>query len=348
VELSVRSPGTDYPARAEISAAEIVAWARDLVDPALRMAVRRLPAETAELAGYHLGWQSGPGGGGKAIRPALAFLSAEAVGGTAASAIDAAVAVELVHNFSLLHDDVMDGDRTRRHRPTAWVVFGIPAAILAGDALLVLATQVLAESDGPLAGHGPAWLGEALLTLVEGQCADLTLAGRDDVGLADCLAMASGKTGALLGAACALGAFAGGGSPEQSATLRQFGEHLGLALQLVDDLLGIWGDPRVTGKPVRADLAARKKSLPVVAALTSGGPAARELAERYATPQPLGEAGALAVAGLIERAGGRAWAQAEARRQLGAALACLAEARPEQAAAGRLTRIAHMVTDRDR
>lgn len=148
------------------------------------------------------------------MRPALVFQAAEAVGGTAEAAIPAAVAVELVHNFSLLHDDVMDNDRMRRHRPTAWVVFGAPAAILAGDALLVLATQILAESDGPL-----AVLGEALLTLVHGQCADLTFADRAGVSLAECLEMASAKTGALLGGACALGAYAGGADPDRAAAL---------------------------------------------------------------------------------------------------------------------------------
>lgn len=317
--------------------------ARELVDPALRVAVARLPAAVAEVVGYHFGWTTG-GDGGKAVRPALAFLSAEAVDGTSAAAMDAAVAVELVHNFSLLHDDVMDDDRVRRHRPTAWTVFGTPAAILAGDALLALATRILAERDGP----GVRWLSEALLSLVDGQSADLALSERTDVRREECVAMASGKTGALLGAACALGAHAGGAGPERCARLRRFGEHLGLAFQLVDDLLGIWGDPRTTGKPVGADLAARKKSLPVVAALNSGHPAADELAERYADPRPLDESGVLAVANLVERAGGRDWARTESRRQLATALSCLAAARPRPEAADRLACLAQLIIDRDR
>ena len=334
-------------AQEDLSAGEIMAWGRDLVTPALRVAVKRLPTEIADLAAHHFGWSSG-GDGGKAVRATLALLSAEAVGARSADALDAAVAVELVHNFSLLHDDVMDGDRTRRHRPTAWVAFGIPAAILAGDALLALAGQVLAESDGPLAGPGPGWLAEALLALVEGQNADLNLAGRERAGLAECVEMAAGKTAALLAASCALGACAGGADAARTAALKEFGSHLGLAFQLVDDLLGIWGDPSVTGKPVRADLAARKKSLPVVAALNAEGPAARELAERYASPEPFGEAEEIAVAALIERAGGREWARAESRRRLAAALAALAEAGPVPRAADRLTRIARLVVERDR
>ncbi len=330
--------------RMAVSADEIMRWARDLVDPALRSAVGRLPDAVAEVVGYHFGWAPGSGGGGKAIRPALTFLSAEAVGGADADAMDAAVAVELVHNFSLLHDDVMDNDRWRRHRPTAWVVYGVPAAILAGDALLALATQILAERDGQAALR----LTGALMSLVDGQCADLTMANRADVGREECVAMAAGKTGALLGVACALGARAAGAGQERADSLRQFGEHLGLAFQLIDDLLGIWGDPRVTGKSVGLDLVTRKKSLPVVAALSSGHPAARELAERYADPSPLDEAGVSAVAELVERAGGRDWAQAESRRQLAGARSCLAAARPHPAAAERLECVARLIADRDR
>ena len=329
--------------RDRTTADEIMRWARDLVDPALRAAVKRLPGPVAEVAEYHFGWSTGSDGG-KAVRPALTFLSAEAVGGTATMATDAAVAVELVHNFSLLHDDVMDNDHTRRHRPTAWVKFGIPSAILAGDALLALATRILAEYDGPEV----LWLNDALLSLVDGQSADLALPERTDVRWGESVAMAAGKTGALLGAACALGAHAGGAGPERSAELRQFGEHLGLAFQLVDDLLGIWGDPLVTGKPVGADLTARKKSLPVVAALNSEHPAARELAERYADLQPLDEADVLTVADLVERAGGRDWARAESRRHFTAALSCLAGARPQRAAADRLECLARLIIDRDR
>lgn len=329
--------------RMAVSADEIMRWARDLVDPALRSAVGRLPGEIAEVAGYHFGWGPGGGGTGKAMRPALTFLSAEAVGGDAAVAMDAAVAVELVHNFSLLHDDVMDDDRLRRHRPTAWVVYGVPMAILAGDALLALAMRILSGRDGRAA----RLLTGALMSLVDGQCADLTMTSRADVERDECVAMAAGKTGALMGVACALGAQAAGAGQERAASLRRFGEHLGLAFQLVDDLLGIWGDPKVTGKPAGPDLVARKRSLPVVAALNSGHSAARELAERYADPSPFDEAGVLAVANLVERAGGRDWAHAESRRQLAIARSCLAAAGPHPAAAERLECIARLVTDRD-
>jgi geranylgeranyl diphosphate synthase type I len=253
--------------------------ARELVTPGLRAAADRMNSATRQVIGYHFGWwdeqgRALEGNSGKAVRPALAMLAAEAVGGTADRATNAGVAVELAHNYSLLHDDVMDEDRTRRHRPTAWTVYGVPAAILAGDALTTLATEALVADGPPLSTQGVERFDAALLRLVDGQAADTAFEGRTDVRLDECVTMASDKTSALFAVACELGALAGGAAPQRVWQLRQFGEHLGLAFQLVDDLLGIWGDPVGTGKPVLSDLRVRKKSLPVVAALNAGNGAA--------------------------------------------------------------------------
>lgn len=334
------------------SARAVLAWSRDTIDPALRAAVDTLPASMRRITGYHLGWwdeQSRPSGadGGKAVRPALALLAADAVGGAPTVAVPAAVAVELVHNFSLLHDDVMDGDHTRRHRPTAWSVFGPGAAILAGDALLTLAYDVLAASGHPAAGEGMRTLSTAVLDLLDGQNADLAFEARGDVDLPECLRMAEGKTGALQGCACALGALFGGGNREQVEHLRSFGAHLGLAFQHVDDLLGIWGDPAVTGKPVHSDLSSRKKSLPVVAALTGGSAAGRELAALYLREEPLSGTDLVHAAELIDVAGGRAWSQAQADDLLAQALGDLQSAAPTARAAAELGALARLVTRRD-
>lgn len=334
------------------SAREVLAWSRDLVDPALRAAVDTLPASMRRIAGYHFGWwdkHGRPAGadGGKALRPALVLLAAEAVGGVPATAVPAAVAVELVHNFSLLHDDVMDCDVTRRHRPTAWSVFGLNAAILAGDALLTLALDVLAASGHSAAQEGMRMLSAAVLDLVDGQSADVAFEERADVDLAECRGMAENKTGALLGCACALGASFGGGSREQIEHLRGFGKHLGLAFQLVDDLLGIWGDPAVTGKPIYSDLQTRKKSLPVVAALTSDTPAGRELATFYHRDQPLSAADLVHAAKLIDTAGARGWSQAQADDLLAQALGHLRSAGPTAQAAAALGALARLATRRD-
>jgi geranylgeranyl diphosphate synthase type I len=332
---------------------EVLAWSRSVVDPALHAAVDTLPASMRRIAGYHFGWldeHGRPAGadGGKAIRPALSLLAAEAAGGDPAPAVPAAVAVELVHNFSLLHDDVMDGDTTRRHRPTAWSVFGQGAAILAGDALVTLAFDVLAASGHPAAQEGTRMLCAAVQELVDGQSADLAFEGRADVDVPECLSMAEGKTGALLGCACAMGAAFGGGTPAQVLDQRAFGAQLGLAFQLVDDLLGIWGDPAVTGKPVYSDLHSRKKSLPVVAALTSGTPAGRELAALYHREAPLSGPDLVHAADLIDTAGGRAWSQAQADERLEQALRHLRAASPPSRATAELAALARLVTRRDR
>jgi geranylgeranyl diphosphate synthase, type I len=296
-----------------LSGADVLASCRSLVEPAMRDAVATLPASMARVAGYHLGWSDPAGraldgiGIGKALRPALAVSAARAAGGEAAQAVPVAVAVELVHNFSLLHDDVMDGDTSRRHRPTAWTVFGASPAILAGNALLVLAFETVA--------HDPAAVGilaAAVQELLEGQSADLSFERRNDVTLAECRRMAIAKTGALLGCACALGGLAVRKDADDGGHLTTFGRQLGLAFQFVDDLLGIWGDPAVTGKPVHSDLGSRKKSLPVVAALNSATDAGGELAVLYQREGTLSAAELSTAAGLVAIAGGRAYATEQA------------------------------------
>jgi geranylgeranyl diphosphate synthase type I len=323
------------------TARETLAWARELVEPELRAAVAGLPPSMRPIARHHFGWDDG-GGGGKAVRPALVLLATQAVGAPAQRAVPAAVAVELVHNFSLVHDDVMDGDATRRHRATVWKVFGVSPAILAGDALLALAARLLADQP-----EGLRVLMTAVLDLVEGQSADLEFEQRDSVGTDECRTMAAGKTGALLGCASALGALAGGGSPGQVARLRAFGEEVGLAFQFIDDLLGIWGEPAVTGKPVYSDLRNRKKSLPVVAALASGTEEGRELAALYRTGEALSAPQLVHAAELVDRAGGREWSQAQADELLARALAQLRAAGLRQQAQAELEGLAHLITRRD-
>jgi geranylgeranyl diphosphate synthase type I len=331
---------------------EVLAWSRTLVQPATRAAIDSLPGSMRQVAGYHYGWWDQHGrpsdaDGGKALRPTLVLLAAEAVGGDATAAIPAAVAIELVHNFSLLHDDVMDGDITRRHRATAWTVFGRNAAILAGDSMLTLAFDLLAASGHPDSREGMRLVSTAVQALVEGQAQDVGFEDRTDVELAECVAMARGKTAALISAACAIGALFGGGRCVQVDHMRGFGEELGLAFQLVDDLLGIWGDPKVTGKPVFSDLHNRKKSLPVVVALTSGTPAAHELHRLYDSERALSGPDVELAAELIELAGGRSWSQAQADDRLKRAVQRLRSADPCAGAAAELAGLARLVIRRD-
>ncbi|MET9830477.1 family 2 encapsulin nanocompartment cargo protein polyprenyl transferase [Streptomyces sp. NPDC006385] len=337
-------------------AAVILERARALVEPELRAAVASLPGSMRRVARYHFGWEHpdgtpATGNAGKAIRPALVLTAAAALGGPGAraAAVRAAVAVELVHNFTLLHDDVMDRDTTRRHRPTAWAVFGDADAILAGDALQALALRLLAEDTHPASTAAAARLAGCVVELCAGQHTDTAMEkrGPGDVGLDEVLAMAEAKTGALLGCACALGALYAGAADEDVAALDAFGREAGLAFQLIDDVIGIWGDPSRTGKPVGADLTARKKSLPVVAALTSGGPAAAELAALYESPyDEEGEEDIARTALAVERAGGRDWAQAQAADRMARAMQELARAVPDPEEAGGLLALAEFVTRR--
>ncbi|MEW2153721.1 family 2 encapsulin nanocompartment cargo protein polyprenyl transferase [Streptomyces sp. NPDC007189] len=337
-------------------AATLLERTRAVVDPELRAALTSLPGSLRRIALYHFGWQNADGtpaagNAGKAIRPALVLAAAAALGGPAArtAAVRAAVAVELVHNFTLLHDDVMDRDTSRRHRPTVWTVFGDADAILAGDALQALALRLLAEDPHPASGPAAARLAGCVVELCAGQHTDTDMEHRapDEVTLDEVLAMAEAKTGALLGCACALGALYAGAGDDEVAALDGFGRQAGLAFQLIDDVIGIWGDPRHTGKPAGADLAARKKSLPVVAALASGTEAAAELAELYGKPYVSGDDEGIArTARAVERAGGRDWAQAEAADRMARAVQELSRAVPAPEAAGGLLALAEFVTRR--
>ena len=330
---------------------EGVALARDLVGPAMEAAIARLTPDVRAVAAYHLGFADAAGnpirsGSGKALRPALALLSARAAGAPPERGVTAAVAVELVHNFSLLHDDIMDNDTERRHRPTAWTVFGVGPAILAGDGLLALAQDLLLEDDTLKGAWAARCLSAAVLRLIDGQGEDLAFEKRDDVTLPECLDMAGNKTAALMACACSIGAVHLGAPPTLAMALAGFGAHVGLAFQLTDDLLGIWGAPEVTGKPVRADLRARKKSLPVVAALNSGQPEAAELRALLTSPEALTEGDLVRAADLVVAAGGRDWAESEADAQLAAANASLASIDLAADVRAELTAIAEFITAR--
>ncbi|MWA14990.1 polyprenyl synthetase family protein [Streptomyces sp. BA2] len=299
---------------------------RTLATPVLRSAVDRLAPPMNTVAAYHFGWidaEGNPsdGDGGKAVRPALALLSAEAAGAAPEVGVPGAVAVELVHNFSLLHDDLMDGDEQRRHRDTVWKVHGPAQAILVGDALFALANEILLEIGTVEAGRATRRLTTATRALIDGQAQDISYEHRERVTVEECLEMEGNKTGALLACAVSIGAVLGGADDRTADVLEKYGYHLGLAFQAVDDLLGIWGDPDSTGKRPWSDLRQRKKSLPVVAALAAGGPASEQLGELLAADaksndfDSFSEEEFAARAALIEQAGGREWTAEEARRQ---------------------------------
>jgi geranylgeranyl diphosphate synthase type I len=325
---------------------------RDVVRKALHAAVERLDAETRTVVAYHLGWCDEVGNeiaanGGKAIRPGLTLLAAEAAGGGADCAVPGAVAVELVHNFSLVHDDLMDRDATRRHRPTVWALWGDATAVLAGDAMLSLAHEVLLESGSPHAIAAGRVVSAATRELIRGQAADVGFERRNDVTLTECLNMVAGKTASLLGASAAVGGILAGAATPVVEALESYGTNIGIAFQLIDDVLGIWGEQDVTGKPVFSDLRSRKKSLPVTWAVENGGPLGDALAEWLARPGDPTDAELREAADLVDSAGAREWAFAEAQRRM-----TLAEQALDAAAIGEeyrreLVDLAHFIVERN-
>lgn len=351
-ETRVRAPGSisrPLDAGTERRARRRLSEARAAIDPVLRSAVGALAEPLDVMAGYHFGWCDPEGNvvtavQGKALRPALTFAAAAACGGAVEESVHAAAAVELLHNFSLVHDDVMDTDPFRHGRPTVWRIWGETNATLLGDAMQAVALGVLCDgAPETVTSEAVIRLAKATVTLCRGQYADCAFETRPTVSVDEYLAMAAGKTGALLGCACALGALCAGADHRVVSAMHTFGIEIGLVFQLVDDFIDIWGDPEITGKPAHSDLIHRKQSFPVVCALESGTPAGRELARLYHARHPMNAARASRAADLIEEAGGRQRTLRRASAALDAAFAAL----PRDLASDDLTALAELMAHRD-
>jgi geranylgeranyl diphosphate synthase type I len=347
-----------------IGVPDVLARSRQVFHPAIEAAVDRLAPELRQIATYHLGWTDASGQpvdapGGKGIRPTLAILGAEAAWTAPQTGVPGGVAVELVHNFSLIHDDIIDTDTERHHRPTVWSVFGIGPAIVAGDALQILAHQILLEDCPDHGAAASAALADATAAMIAGQADDIAFEKRRDVTVEQCTAMSAAKTGALLGCASSIGAILAGAPPATVGALRDYGWHLGLAFQAVDDLLGIWGDPARTGKPRGSDLRQRKKSMPIVSALAAGGDEADELRalilgpDRQDPNEPPAALGPLdadevdRATYLVEACGGKEWTAVRAKSNLDAALGALERVRLSAIAHRDLADIAVFVVERE-
>jgi geranylgeranyl diphosphate synthase type I len=302
---------------------------------------------------YHMGWvdaQFAPSAlpAGKRLRPILCLLACEEVGGAAPAALPAAAGIEILHNFSLVHDDIEDGDEARRHRPTVWKLWGVPLAINAGDGMFALAFAALQRLSGR--NVPPAAVLAALdvftrtcVALTEGQYLDMSFEQRAAVSVDEYLRMIGGKTAALVGASVAIGAHIGGAASHQAQALERFGREIGLAFQIQDDVLGIWGDPAVTGKAAGNDVLRKKKSLPMLYALNDPevGPAFGALLAGEMGPARLPEALA-----LLDQAGAQGYAAAAAERHHAAGMAALEEALGAAAAGSRLRAVAEWLLGR--
>ena len=324
----------------------------ELVEPELVNSVKKLSDELLPVIEYHFGWKTikgieAPEDTGKRLRPSLAVLSAEAVGRDLEVAIPGAVAVELIHNFSLIHDDIIDGDKERRHRPSAWTAFSIEDALIAGDALHTLAFQVLLEENTPERVQAARRLVDATTTMISGQAADMTFDDLPTISFEECLKMEAAKTGALLGYSSSVGAILSGADENTCNALEVFGYELGLAYQAVDDVLGIWGDPKITGKPAGNDLREKKKSMPVSIVLSANNSDSEKLLEIFSTTEDLDEEEIVKASALIENAGGREATLEEADEHLKRAIEFLNNADIRKETFCELEEIAHFVVNRD-
>ena len=331
---------------------------RAALDAALREVVGEgSPPLLYRMMRYHLGWEDAagqplPNGGGKALRPTLCLLACQAVGGDWRRALPAATAVELVHNFSLIHDDIQDQDWERRHRPTVWALWGQSQAINAGDSMMALARlahlrQAEVGVPAPRVVQAARILDEAALEMIQGQCLDLSFEESLEVDLDAYWEMIAKKTGALFGCALSLGALVGSDSAPVVEAFRRCGRLLGVAFQVRDDMLGIWGAELGTGKPVGADIRRKKKSLPIVYALAQAPPAIREeLLAIYSRPT-LDDEGLTRVVGLLEEVGAAEYCRRIAMAKKEEALAQLDPSRLLGSAYGELREVAEFVLERE-
>ena len=329
-----------------------------LVDTQMRhtLAAYTEPRGFYGMMRYHLGWvderlEPIAAARGKGLRAALLLLVNGALGGDEAPALPLAAAVELLHNFSLVHDDVEDGSAMRRHRPTMWSLWGAPLSINAGDGLFALAH--LALLDSPLCRAAPdRFIGivrqfeETTLRLCEGQHLDMTFESLDEVSVDEYLHMIAAKTAALIAAAAWIGAHAAGATQQQVQAAHDFGRELGLAFQMQDDILGIWGDEAVTGKSAASDIAARKKTLPVLLAMTCGDRAARDQLRTLYAQRNGDDAGAQAIMAALDGTRARDLTAEYLRRHWDAAMAALERIGLPPEAQERLRAFARLFVDR--
>lgn len=286
-----------------------------------------------EMLTYHLGIDGTSGPRGKRMRPLLGLLAYESLTGDYHPALPGAAAVELGHNFSLVHDDIEDADRERRHRPTLWAIWGVPLAINAGDALFALSRLALYRllDDGFSERRVLALMrvyDETCLALCEGQYLDISFERQDDVSLEAYLEMIGKKTAALVGASVQAGAILATDDADVVEAYRRFGYDLGMAFQMADDVKGSFWSSSESGKPEAGDIRRRKKTLPLVWALEHGDEGERDrLRQLYArgdadgTDEPLGDEAVAEVLAILERTGAREHALAESRRYRDLALA---------------------------
>jgi geranylgeranyl diphosphate synthase type I len=316
--------------------------ARSIVWPLLEDRVRALQPDLAQVCLYHLGLTGSTGGGtSKLVRAGLMMAAAAGLDLPPQDVGTEATAVELLHNSTLIHDDIIDDDRTRRGRPSVWSAFGVPLAVLAGDAMQAAGLRLMLDSQ-----HRQARLAaDAIVLVLAGQTGELMLGKDPAASVAQFEQVATQKTSALLECSLTAPAIRASAPDATLDALRGAGHHLGIAWQAANDLEDIWGDSAVTGKPARGDLKRRNLTLPVLAAQAADGPASARLRQLWrsanTTADHLEE-----MAGLIEQAGGRHAAQRLSRHHLSRALDYLGRAGLTVSGTDELRALFHLIVNR--
>jgi geranylgeranyl diphosphate synthase type I len=307
-----------------------------------------------DMMKYHLGWTDAGFSDcnaprGKSLRSTMCLLSCEAICGDFRKALPAAAAVELLHNFTLIHDDIEDGDEKRRHRDTLWKLWGVPQAINTGDAMDIVANLSLLELNGSI---NPKMMvdimrlfNETVIELCEGQYLDMDFQGRDWVTVDEYIAMISGKTAALIEASTAIGAMVATEDRDAIGRFRAFGRKIGVAFQIRDDILGIWGNPESTGKSAKNDIRNKKKTMPVLYAMETSED--REELKRIYAKKSLTDGDIARVLDILTGAGALEYAQDEAQRYKDEAMAQFDGLDLHQAPMDKLRAIALFLVERD-
>jgi geranylgeranyl diphosphate synthase, type I len=304
--------------------------------------------ELHKMMSYHMGWEgegAGPKARGKRVRPLLVLLTCAAAGCDWHDALPAAAAVELVHNFSLIHDDIEDNSALRRGRPTVWKIWGLAQGINAGDTMFTLAHMAVLRMEEtstlPNTLKAASILQQTCLQLTQGQYLDISYEDRQDLTIKNYWPMVGGKTAALLANCTKLGALVADVDDQIVHLYYQFGRNLGLAFQALDDFLGIWGDADKIGKSTASDLIEGKKSLPVLFGLEQGGKFSKRWKQGPISPEEVPE-----VAAQLETEGGREYTKKEADRYTQRALNALHDAQPQGAAGEALSELADKLLKR--
>ena len=306
------------------------------------------------MLSYAMGWVDVDGNPtmateGKALRPTLCLLACESTGGTTGDAMPAAVALELVHNFSLIHDEIQDRDDVRRHRPTLWKVWGERKALVAGNVMRIIADMALwGHRDRATALTVAGLVTQATLEMIEGQYMDLHFEGRMDITMDDYLAMISRKTGALIRCSLVAGAAAGSGDPRTIRAFEESGKAFGMVFQVRDDYLGVWGVESATGKPVGADVRRKKNAFPFAYTMSKADGRDRDaMLEIYGQPE-VGDGDVAAAVEIMERLGARESAQELAAHHSARAVEALQGIELAREARRDIEELAHFLLVRDR